>query len=108
MQRKKVVTSYKNLTSDLLELVHRKYPNGYQNHVFKVAKPNNDFFHAITLDTDDTSYLIKVNVKIDTKPKEEDDKDYYGDSDSIGTEQDTFPDEADEADEDSYVEPGGD
>lgn len=101
MEKKKLVISYNNLSPELLELVKKKYPAGYLNHVFKVTKPNNDFFYAITLDTEDSSYLIKVNVKIDTKPKDDDDeKDFFGDSDDIGTSEDSFPDEvADEASE---------
>lgn len=94
MEKKKLVISYNNLSPDILDLVKKKYPTGYLNHVIKVTKPNNDFFYAITLDTEDTSYLIKVNVKIDTKPKDDDDdKDFFSDSDDIGTSEDSFPDE---------------
>lgn len=95
MNKKRVVVSYNNLTPELLELFKKKYPAGYQNYVIKVTKPNNDFFFAVTLDTEDTSYLVKVNVKIDTKIKDEDDeKDFFGDNDDIGTNEDTFPDDA--------------
>ncbi len=97
MDKKKLVVNYKNLSPELLALLKLKYPYGYQNHVIKVTKPNDEFFHAITLDTEDSSYLIKVNVKIDTKPKEVDDeKGFFSDSDEIGTDQDTFPDEPEE------------
>ncbi|MDD3567464.1 MAG: hypothetical protein PHT92_03600 [Bacteroidales bacterium] len=102
MNKKKLVISYKNLSPELIALVKKKYPHGYHDHVIKVTKPNNDFFYAITLDTDEASYLIKVNVKIDTKPKDDDDeKGFFSDSDSIGTDEDSFPDEVeDEQDED--------
>jgi hypothetical protein len=94
MEKKRLVISYNNLSPDVLELVKKKYPTGYLNSVIKVTKPNNDFFYAITLDTDDTSYLIKVNVKIDSKPKDEDEeKDFFSESDDIGTNEDSFPDE---------------
>jgi len=97
MEKKKLVISYKNLTPELIRLLKLKYPYGYHNHVIKVTKPNNDFFHAITLDTDDASYLVKVNVKIDTKPKDEDEeKGFFSDLDDIGTEEDTFPEEEEE------------
>ncbi len=97
MERKKLVINYKNLSPELIALVKLKYPYGYQNHVIKVTKPNNDFFHAITLDTEDASYLIKVNVKIDTKPKdEEEEKAFFSDSDEIGTDEDSFPDDIEE------------
>ncbi|MBN1988655.1 MAG: hypothetical protein JW783_04630 [Bacteroidales bacterium] len=66
--------------------------------MIKITKPNGDYFYAITMDTPDASYLIKVNVKIDTKPKDEDDeKDFFGgDSDDIGTSDDSFPEESEE------------
>ncbi len=81
-------------------MLKKKYPFGYQDYVIKVTKPNGDYFYAVTLDTDDASYLVKVNVKIDTRPKDEDDeKGFFSDSDSIGNENDTFPDSADEDDE---------
>lgn len=105
MDKKKLVISYKNLSPELLALIKQRYPNGYQNHVIKVTKPNNDFFHAITLDTDEASYLVKVNVKIDTKPKDdEDDKGFFSDSDSIGTDEDTFPDDVEDEQDGDFNE----
>ncbi len=105
MNKKRVVVNYFNLTPDILELLKKKYPAGYQHHVIKVEKPNGDFFYAVTLDTEDTSYLIKVNVKIDSKPKDEDEeKDFFGDNDDIGTSEDSFPEEAAEESEDEYSE----
>ncbi|MDY0200274.1 MAG: hypothetical protein WC951_10305 [Bacteroidales bacterium] len=103
MNRKKLVISYKNLSPELIALVKKKYPGGYHDHVVKVTKPNNEFFHAFTLDTDEANYLIKVNVKIDTKPKDEDDeKGFYSDSDSIGTDSDSFPNDVEDEQEDSF------
>jgi len=103
MEKKKLVISYKNLSPEVLALVKLKYPYGYQNSVIKVTKPNGDFFHAITLDTEDASYLIKVNVKIDTKPKDEDDeKGFFSDSDAIGTDDDTFPDDIEEEQDNDF------
>lgn len=105
MEKKKLVISYKNLSPELLALVKLKYPYGYQDHVIKVTKPDSDFFHAITLDTEDASYLIKVNVKIDTKPKDEDDeKGFFSDSDAIGNEDDTFPEDIEEEQDSDFAE----
>ena len=107
MDKKKLVISYKNLTPELLAQVKKKYPYGYLNNVIKVTKPNNEFFYAITLDTDDASYLIKVNVKVDTKPKDdEDDKGFFSDSDSIGTDEDTFPEDIEDDQESDFGDDG--
>jgi hypothetical protein len=63
--RKRVITHINNLPQEVLEALMEKYPQGYQEYMFKVTKPNGDFFYAVTLDTSDTSYLVKVDVKID-------------------------------------------
>lgn len=68
MEKKKVIKSIENLPPEVLELIMQKYPEGYTNHVFKVNLPNNTFFHAITVDMDDVSYLVKIPVKIDKPP----------------------------------------
>lgn len=70
------VISLQNLAPEILELLHKKYPDGFQNHVIKVTTPKNDFFYGVTVDTPDISYLIKVPVKIDTNPDEIEEKDF--------------------------------
>jgi hypothetical protein len=70
------VINFQNLTSDLIELLNKKYPDGYQNHVIKVNPPKKDAFYGVTLDTPDTSYLIKVPVKIDSNPEEFEEKEF--------------------------------
>ncbi len=81
--KKRLVVSYKNLQPEVLELVKEKYPKGYSDYVIKVDKGNGEFFYAITLDTDDTSYLIKVDVKIDMNTDEVE-KDLFGSDNSDG------------------------
>lgn len=71
--KKKIVVSYESLDSEVKMAILKKYPNGYTNHVFKVTLPNNNFFHAITVDTEDASYLVKVKVKLDKAEKLEED-----------------------------------
>lgn len=65
MEKKKVIVSYSNLPPSVIEAIRQQYPDGYANYIKKFPKPNNDFFHAITVETEDTIYLVKVNVKID-------------------------------------------
>jgi hypothetical protein len=103
MEKRRLVIDYKNLSPELLASLKLKYPHGYQNFVMKVSKPNGDFFYAITLDTADASYLVKVPVKIDTKIKDEDDeKALFSESDDIGTSEDSFPEEEAEDKADDY------
>lgn len=79
-QKKRVVVSYKNLSEELREEIRKKYPAGYTDHMIRIDKAPGDFFYAIVLETDDTSYLIKVDVKVDDQVEEED-KDFFGDDD---------------------------
>ncbi|MCF8235809.1 MAG: hypothetical protein K9G67_12580 [Bacteroidales bacterium] len=67
MEKKRVIKRMENLTGDLMDALKEKYPDGWFNHIIKVHKGNNEFFHAISLELDDTTYLIRVNVKIDRK-----------------------------------------
>jgi len=77
--KKRVATSLKNLSLELQEEIKKKYPHGYTDHMIRVEKGPGDFFYAIVLETEDTSYLIKVDVKVDDQIEEEEDKGYYDD-----------------------------
>lgn len=79
--KKRVIMSYANLNPDLLEAFKSVYPHGYNDAMIRIDKPGGDFFYAVPLETEEISYLIKVDVRIDTKPEEDLDKDYYGDED---------------------------
>jgi len=96
MSKKRAAVSLRNLSPELLKIFKERYLHGYQDFVFKVEKPNGDFFHAVTLETEEAIYLVKVPVKIDTKIKDEDEeKDFFGGlaDDTIGTEGDEFPED---------------
>lgn len=101
-EKKRVITNVKNLPAELLELVKAKYPTGYFDYIKKFEKPNGDFFYYFTLDTEDASYLVKVDVKIDTKIKDDDDKDYFEDHDDAVADTDEIADQADEAPSDDF------
>ena len=77
--KKRVVVSYKNLTPELQEEIKKQCPNGYTDSMLRVDKGPGDFFYAIMLETDEVSYLVKVDVKVDDQVEDEDDKDYYSD-----------------------------
>lgn len=86
MEKKRLVVSYKNCSDEVMDAIKKKYPNGYSDNVIKVQKPNNDFFYAVTVDTADASYLVKVDVKIDNLTEEEFDKEFGEDSNSSSDE----------------------
>lgn len=77
--KKRVVISYKNLSPELQAELKKRYPLGYTDDMIRIDKGPGEFFCAVVLETEDISYLVKVDVKIDDKPEEEEDKDYYND-----------------------------
>jgi hypothetical protein len=81
MITKRVITSIEKISSEVLDAIRKKYPDGWSHHVRRISKPNGEFFHGITIDMGDTSYLIRVNVKVDSKSdlekEEEKEQDYY-------------------------------
>jgi len=76
VQKKRLVISYRNCPAEVVQAIKEKYPLGYGDAIIKVEKPNGDFFHAITIDLEDVSYLVKVDVKIDNLTEEEFEKQF--------------------------------
>ena len=77
--KKRLVTSFNNLAPELQEAVKAAYPLGYTDYMMRIDKPNGDFFFAVPFETEEISYLVKIDVKIDDMSHEEEDKDYYDD-----------------------------
>ncbi len=78
--KKKLIVSYKNLSDELKELFKEAYPDGYTDHLQRTVKPNGDSIFSVPLETEDTTYMVKFEVKIDSGLVDEDlDKDLYGD-----------------------------
>ncbi len=71
--RIKKIINYADISPAIMEAIRKKYPMGWINHTIKIPSANGTFFFAITLDTDEISYLIKVPVKIDTKSEKDED-----------------------------------
>ncbi len=64
--KKNLIVSYKNLPDDLKELFKEAYPEGYNNYITKFTKPNGESIFIVPFETDDTAYMVKFDVKIDT------------------------------------------
>jgi hypothetical protein len=90
MEKKRLVVSYKNCSEEVMEAIKKKYPTGYNDSVIKVQKPNNDFFYAITVETADANYLVKVDVKIDNLTEEEFEKEFGEDASSNASDDTTL------------------
>lgn len=77
--KKRVVINYHSLPVPLQEELKKKYPHGYTEAMIRIDKGPGDFFYAVVLETEEISYLVKVDVKIDGNLDEEEDKEYYDD-----------------------------
>ena len=95
--KRRLVVSYHNLPIELQEELKRLYPNGYTDSMLRIDKGPGDFFYAVVLETEDTSYLVKVDVKVDGQLDEEEDKEYY--DDEIKGAEEIIDDSADDSDD---------
>lgn len=71
--KKKVVISYDKLNDKIKKELSKKYPDGISDVVFKVDLGPEKSFYAITHETEEIKYLIKVNVNIDFSDIDDDD-----------------------------------
>lgn len=77
--KKRLVVSFNNLPAELQEQVKALYPYGYSDSMMRIDKPNGDFFFAVPFETEEVSYLVKIDVKIDEVSADDDDKDFFDD-----------------------------
>ncbi len=98
--KKRLVVSFNNLPAELQEQLRTEYPAGYSDVMMRIDKPNGDFFYAVPFETEEVSYLVKIDVKIDDATDDDDDKDYYDDDLKGADELDDDPSEDGGIDED--------
>ena len=99
--KKRILTSYERLSDELRELFAQTYPLGYYNAVLPLTKPNGELIYVVRLETEEVSYLVKVEVKIDdVGDLEEEENDNYDAENERLEAADQFADDKEE--DDSY------
>ena len=88
--KKNLIVSYKNLPDDIKELFKEAYPDGYNNYITKFVKPNGEAIFIVPFETEDTAYMVKFDVKIDTLG-EDLDKALFDDDGEVGKEDEFAP-----------------
>ena len=66
--RKRHVVSYENMSEELAAAFAEKYPKGFNDYLgdlTKYTKPDGTPFYAVTIETPDSIYLVKIKVKTD-------------------------------------------
>ncbi len=66
-QKKNLIISFKNLPKEIQDLFFETYPDkSYLNYMQSMTTPKGELLHLVNLETEETSYMIKMDVKIDT------------------------------------------
>lgn len=66
--KKRHVVSYENMSELVASVFNEKYPKGFNDYLpdlIKYTKPDGTPFYAVTIETDDSIYLVKIKVKTD-------------------------------------------
>ncbi len=85
--KKRLVTSFNNLSQEQQEEVKMLYPRGFTEVMTRIEKPNGDFFYVVPYETEEVSYLVKIDVKIDDVGDDGADDDYFGDDEINGADE---------------------
>ena len=85
--KKRLVTSFNNLPLEQQEEVKALYPKGFSEVMQRIDKPNGDFFYVVPFETEEVSYLLKIDVKIDDSADDALEDDYYGDDELKGADE---------------------
>ena len=85
--KKRLVTSFNNLPTELQEAVKTLYPRGFSEVMQRIDKPNGDFFYVVPFETEEVSYLVKIDVKIDDATDDSLDDDIYGEDEIKGADE---------------------
>ncbi len=63
---RRVIVDFKKLTPEILELILKKFPDGYgDDDIITFRNSNYDLIEAIEIIHKDTKYLVKISSKLD-------------------------------------------
>ncbi len=103
--RRRHVVSYENMSEELATIFAEKYPKGFNDYLpdlMKYTKPDGTPFYAVTIETSDSIYLVKIKVKTDDADdierwlegeEEAETEQVAGTSAGSGSDGDTLPDD---------------
>lgn len=60
VSKKRIIKSLENLGDDLIELLKRQYPSGYEASITRIMNAKKEPIFVFPLETDDAIYLVKV------------------------------------------------
>jgi len=90
---KRVIKDFKAISDDVIALINEQYPNGYDDdQLVNFVNAKGEFVKALEVKTDEITYLIKIDRKLDEHIND------YIESDSDATEDFGFDTNAPDAD----------
>jgi hypothetical protein len=89
---KRVIVEYAKLTTDILDMLVEKYPDGYDySDVISFKNAKGETQKAVEVKTEDTIYLVEISSKLEQTME-----DYAEDEDSFDDENDLDLDDLEE------------
>lgn len=94
---KRVIVDYAKLTTDILDLLVTKYPEGYDyDDIISFQNGKGETIKAVEVRTEDTIFLVKISTKLEQTMEDysedessfNDDDDFSFDSDDVEEEDD--------------------
>lgn len=104
-QKKRHVVSYENMKPEVAAAFEAKYPRGFNDYLpdlVKYPKPDGTSFYAVTVETEDSIYLVKIKVQTDALEdiekwlegeEEAETEQVAGSSNGSGSEGESLPDD---------------
>ncbi|MCL7763830.1 hypothetical protein MPF19_10415 [Polaribacter sp. Z014] len=81
---KRVIVEYAKLTTDILDMLVEKYPDGYDyEDIISFKNAKGETIKAVEVKTEDTVYLVKISSKLEQTME-----DYAEDEDSFDEDED--------------------
>lgn len=63
---KRIIVDYNKLTTNILDLLVKKYPDGYgYNDIIKFQNSKAETISAVEVRTSDTIYLVKISLELE-------------------------------------------
>ena len=98
-KKRRLITSFHNLTVEQQAEVKALYPLGFTEVMTRYDKPDGTFFYTVPYETEDTYYMVKIDVKVDDGQDDDNDS-YYDDDDLKGA--DELAEASEEASDDDF------
>ena len=98
---KRVIVEYAKLTNEILNLLVEKFPDGYDDSdIIRFKNAKNETIEAVEVKTEDTTYLVKVSLKLaDRIENFDEEEDFISQEVAIDAIKDISIDEDDEDEE---------